>query len=354
MPGPCKNLASGAHPRSRGENLPGARAPLDSAGSSPLTRGKRDVVDSNSEPLGLIPAHAGKTTHYQVDNAQTRAHPRSRGENQFIDSCLKHSLGSSPLTRGKRKLIPALSKPGGLIPAHAGKTEMSSNHPQPCRAHPRSRGENCARLDRTEASGGSSPLTRGKPAIVGWSEVVEGLIPAHAGKTKRSTTLTRACAAHPRSRGENRRRTEAWRSTVGSSPLTRGKLLAAVFHEGRPRLIPAHAGKTCVASTCACGERAHPRSRGENPLHDPLGSLHQGLIPAHAGKTMRSGQHRMRCRAHPRSRGENSTTPGRRLAETGSSPLTRGKLDILQTEGHTTGLIPAHAGKTAHAPTSPT
>ena len=74
--------------------------------------------------MGLIPAHAGKTTHFVPEARAKRAHPRSRGENagQIIEAFV--GAGSSPLTRGKLALE-ALDNAGlGLIPAHAGKTQL--------------------------------------------------------------------------------------------------------------------------------------------------------------------------------------------------------------------------------------
>ena len=50
-------------------------------------------------------------------------------------------------------------------------------------AHPRSRGENTWRLLTAQLSVGSSPLTRGKLAEAQAEPVQDGLIPAHAGKT---------------------------------------------------------------------------------------------------------------------------------------------------------------------------
>ena len=53
---------------------------------------------------------------------RTPAHPRSRGEN-FLNVILAAVVaGSSPLTRGKRQLTNQDTDAGGLIPAHAGKT----------------------------------------------------------------------------------------------------------------------------------------------------------------------------------------------------------------------------------------
>ena len=52
-----------------------------------------------------------------------------------------------------------------------------------------------------------------------------------------------------------------------------------------------------------------------------------GLIPAHAGKTSSACGAVWSARAHPRSRGENTAASTATSAATGSSPLTRGKLD---------------------------
>ena len=51
-------------------------------------------------------------------------------------------------------------------------------------------------------------------------------------------------------------------------------------------------------------------------------------------------------RAHPRSRGENAFVVAYNKSETGSSPLTRGKLTSPDEQLIKLGLIPAHAGKT--------
>ena len=55
-------------------------------------------------------------------------------------------------------------------------------------------------------------------------KAIHRLIPAHAGKTYGSHTLTVPSWAHPRSRGENLGGGAARPEDDGSSPLTRGKL----------------------------------------------------------------------------------------------------------------------------------
>ena len=174
----------------------------------------------------------------------TGAHPRSRGENDCADRQGRAQAGSSPLTRGKQlNELPCRLDPG-LIPAHAGKTHgfrAASGGPW---AHPRSRGENLATTDLTEFQMGSSPLTRGKHAVEEGHALGGGLIPAHAGKTRDGLRDIAGDRAHPRSRGENPAASHAGRQMWGSSPLTRGKLVRGGAGLPACGLIPAHAGKT--------------------------------------------------------------------------------------------------------------
>ena len=71
-----------------------------------------------------------------------------------------------------------------------------------------------------------------------------------------------------------------------------------------------------------------------------------GLIPAHAGKTATSKRRSSPGPAHPRSRGENSMSDQMKPTFTGSSPLTRGKPREMMVHRAMRGLIPAHAGNT--------
>ena len=233
-----------AHPRSRGENFTAKTRPFVHPGSSPLTRGKQVFRGCTARVQGLIPAHAGKTLVVGGRACPPRAHPRSRGEN------------STPFAANWAVMW--------LIPAHAGKTPTSTWRPSATAAHPRSRGEN-AELGFTKVGGsGSSPLTRGKHTRPTPSRSRQGLIPAHAGKTRPPVRNVRRVRAHPRSRGENCR-VEVDRHRIGgSSPLTRGKPGARRRAGGDHGLIPAHAGKTPRSGPTSTSRPAHPRSRGEN------------------------------------------------------------------------------------------
>ena len=192
-------------------------------GSSPLTRGKLEVLVAPFGNKGLIPAHAGKTWISGFSRPRAWAHPRSRGENDERYIPLIHERGSSPLTRGKRPRRPRDVRGRRLIPAHAGKTRWPHPRGQGHRAHPRSRGENrCEECGVCDAAG-SSPLTRGKRFVMAPCDIPRGLIPAHAGKTRNSRGRQGSCWAHPRSRGENGHGRGEPVNQAGSSPLTRGK-----------------------------------------------------------------------------------------------------------------------------------
>ena len=192
-------------------------------GSSPLTRGKRKHAPLSIIPSGLIPAHAGKTFSTPRRTTGERAHPRSRGENIVVSAPIIIRQGSSPLTRGKRGAVEKVGWAIGLIPAHAGKTRKPARRRWSRRAHPRSRGENTDLLSISGGPWGSSPLTRGKRGCGGSELLSFRLIPAHAGKTDAVHEVTDDRGAHPRSRGENEGACLEVIHGRGSSPLTRGK-----------------------------------------------------------------------------------------------------------------------------------
>ena len=152
---------------------------------------------------------------------------------------------------------------------------------------------------------GFIPAHAGKQLVTAYNTRTGGLIPAHAGKTAGRRQRTSRPRAHPRSRGENTTVGTMPGAGPGSSPLTRGKHILARFGCEDAGLIPAHAGKTAQQAHKSCAPRAHPRSRGEN-----------------AGSFVFCPK---KC---------------------GSSPLTRGKLPVIQRDQAARGLIPAHAGKT--------
>ena len=272
----ARRTSEGSSPLTRGKRVFPALALVDvglipasscgtpSQGSSPLTRGKPGCAGFSRSRRGLIPAHAGKTERLGLTVPTIRAHPRSRGENPTLLITTPHVQGSSPLTRGK--------------PTRAATVTA------PARAHPRSRGENQDENIINLSKQGSSPLTRGKREILGGDLGGGGLIPAHAGKTQRGLDASLRAGAHPRSRGENLRLYGLGALNEGSSPLTRGKLVTLPRLADEQGLIPAHAGKTGCQVLRLGRRRAHPRSRGENGVAGAKRCVTPGSSPLTRGK----------------------------------------------------------------------
>ena len=148
-------------------------------------RGKLDPLRGVGADDGLIPAHTGKTRAQPQHRDAIRAHPRSRGENPSTARRIVCHVGSSPLTRGKRRRLVGRAAPTRLIPAHAGKTAPRSPPRSIRRAHPHSRGENYSASARIATRLDSSPLTQGKRRIILPTDRPVRPIPAHAGKTQR-------------------------------------------------------------------------------------------------------------------------------------------------------------------------
>ena len=214
------------------------------SGSSPRGRGKRSLAGDLDERVRLIPARAGKTRARRPQRVVPTAHPRVGGENVEAARAYYNPGGSSPRGRGKLILSTDRESKLGLIPAWAGKTTLDDLAARGVQAHPRVGGENSACRGSARAVEGSSPRGRGKPHAEGLPVSATGLIPARAGKTYGSHTLTVPSWAHPRVGGENELMAFATSSFVGSSPRGRGKPAKIFPAHHLLRLIPARAGKT--------------------------------------------------------------------------------------------------------------
>ena len=208
-------------------------------------------------------------------------------------------MGSSPLARGKLDHAPALIAQIRLIPARAGKTRPCACSDRSDPAHPRSRGENVTVWTADERAEGSSPLARGKPEMGCLPRRKAGLIPARAGKTQGPVLSGHCDRAHPRSRGENPVQQGALGLAAGSSPLARGKQNGLITRTTRVRLIPARAGKTRVRRVEQLLHGAHPRSRGENRCGARFAFGTRGSSPLARGKRAEHGGEHRRLRLIP-------------------------------------------------------
>ena len=351
--GRCTRACGGAHPRACGENMSASFAFAASLGSSPRVRGKRSKPDGLPGPLRLIPARAGKTSPSASPMTAARAHPRACGENSIEETTGALAAGSSPRVRGKPPVRIGELLADRLIPARAGKTGIDWHGAEVHWAHPRACGENTGAGIRDFGLTGSSPRVRGKRWGRGFRGVGAWLIPARAGKTPIPAPAHRAPPAHPRACGENVEGCRAAPWPVGSSPRVRGKHRPQEAVRLAQRLIPARAGKTGSPALPGARPRAHPRACGENGVVCGVERAGGGSSPRVRGKLKVFPTQVGMILAHPRACGENR--PWTKSAERarGSSPRVRGKREPAREVPQGVRLIPARAGKTSAASSTP-
>ena len=166
-------------------------------------RGSRDGSTERVSPFWIIPAHAGLTKRRRWRWVPKWDHPRACGAHVRLEVVKREETGSSPRMRGSRRCDKVNPSRRGIIPAHAGLT--SPCHPCPCpgRDHPRACGAHLQLAAKLANCWGSSPRMRGSLALAANVQDLRGIIPAHAGLTKRRRWRwvpkwdhPRACGAH--------------------------------------------------------------------------------------------------------------------------------------------------------------
>ena len=130
--------------------------------------------------------------------------------------------------------------------------------------HPRIRGEDHRRRQRSQLFSGSPPHTRGR--------FLRGIV-CHS-----------APPVHPRIRGEDPRPRLPTVPAPGSPPHTRGRLTTSARPTSCPRFTPAYAGKIRYLFLTLTVKKVHPRIRGEDKRCDCLENLKKGSPPHTRGR----------------------------------------------------------------------
>ena len=147
----------------------------------------------------------------------------------------------------------------------------------------------------------------------------------------------------------------------------RGKRTESGRQERRVRIIPARAGQTAKCRPYSPPKTDHPRACGANTgacrsSHASAGSsprvrgkpgwgrkrkAYLRIIPARAGQTTSAATSPEANTDHPRACGANRPSAGRGWRRAGSSPRVRGKLGFLVDGDFPGRIIPARAGQTS-------
>ena len=185
---------------------------------------------------------------------------------------------------------------------------------------------------RLMLTGGSSPRARGTGSIAKPGRRKRRFIPARAGNRSPTPVIGARAAVHPRARGEQAGRIQAYGLADGSSPRARGTDRTPSSRHRVRRFIPARAGNSAPSS--GPGPLGSSGARGEqrwaNAMLEMWRSVHLAqiftsrsstgargtganrdsrekssrLIPARAGNRDRSRMPSRSRPVHPRARGE--------------------------------------------------
>ena len=226
------------------------------------------------------------------------------GETSGRLSAEQRPTGLSPRVRGNRPTIPGQVIMSGSIPACAGKPRCVGRFGSRFEVYPRVCGETLPAGKAPKLEPGLSPRVRGNPVALEKRPAGLRSIPACAGKPTGAPRRPRIPGVYPRVCGETAFRITFQMEAPGLSPRVRGNPVDCRKKIGRPRSIPACAGKPASrAARCAssavyprvCGETVEaaraagfasglsPRVRG-NPDRRPRPEQGGGSIPACAGK----------------------------------------------------------------------
>ena len=195
--------------------------------------------------------------------------PRGRG-NHLSPQAGGGFSGPSPRGRGNPVVADDVVALVGSIPAWAGKPIGYHARKPVLEVHPRVGGETRCRCARPSGYSGPSPRGRGNPPFRG--------------------TRSGIWRSHPRVGGETRTRPAVPDDQRGPSPRGRGNQTRHRVPAGRPRSIPAWAGKPCRPLVGHPDGRVHPRVGGETQL------VKLGLDAPHGPSPRGRGNHECRLR----------------------------------------------------------
>ncbi len=224
------------HPRAGGEHQICAGHFDFPSGSSPRGRGTRTLLTLHLKHRRIIPARAGNTIATESATPRPTDHPRAGGEH-----------GHAAAVR---------SFPDRIIPARAGNTSPSPGCGSAWADHPRAGGEHLRPIRRDFSQTGSSPRGRGTLPVHDAGPLARRIIPARAGNTRASAKRAARGSDHPRAGGEHTRATTRRPPPTGSSPRGRGTQSDHCTGQVRRRIIPARAGNT--ASTISVSAASAP------------------------------------------------------------------------------------------------
>ena len=165
-------------------------------------RGKVHIPFTFGSYSRITPACAGKSAVCGTGNSGRKDHPRVCGEKKASGAVLYPVVGSPPRVRGKASNSQKKIENRGITPACAGKSPTGSLSVGRLGDHPRVCGEKIPAAMNSNKLLGSPPRVRGKEKATRFSNGLNGITPACAGKRRPVPPLRQAPTDHPRVCGE--------------------------------------------------------------------------------------------------------------------------------------------------------
>ena len=150
----------------------------------------------------------------------------------------------------------------GIIHAHTGVAQGSTDPDGGDQDHPRPHGRGGAEGRAPPAVRGSSTPTRAWHPSRTFGCGCLGIIHAHTGVAVRGWRLRRSCRDHPRPHGRGRLPQYPFGAAEGSSTPTRAWLTRDVDANALDGIIHAHTGVAFRGVVASGGRRDHPRPHG--------------------------------------------------------------------------------------------
>ena len=153
--------------------------------------------------------------------------------------------------------------------------------------HPRACGEKNLPPPLLLLLTGSPPRMRGKVNLAVYNIIIQGITPAHAGKSHGDVLQTVLLKDHPRACGEKLSSLLLKSMPEGSPPRMRGKGILMLRIKMQLRITPAHAGKSYTQVHRFRYTQDHPRACGEKPVAIFMLVIVAGSPPRMRGKVIK-------------------------------------------------------------------
>jgi len=233
--------------------------------------------------------------------------PRARGDGPPPEHPESDQRMWSPRTRGWSRTHRTSRTLDVVVPAHAGMVPALRSWARSPGSGPRARGDGPRGWSARGSVPPWSPRTRGWSQDLLAPELLDGVVPAHAGMVPGRPPRSDRLPGGPRARGDGPGIDTFARDVAEWSPRTRGWSLSDSEGFIRGRVVPAHAGMVPGHGSAASSPGCGPRARGDGPMGRPGDlaayrwsprtrgrSLHEGMswgetkvVPAHAGMVPR-------------------------------------------------------------------